>query len=99
MDFFVWQGVRRRLSWLSNDEQRRQTEKDAIYTEHFSLTDYWSYCFMNGDPVGWEGAAGVSRSTAPCLRNGMRLPAHTPPIPALQPLMLGFDPSLRIRHT
>jgi len=40
MDFFVWQGVRRPLSWLSNDERRRQTEKDAIYTEHFNWTDY-----------------------------------------------------------
>jgi hypothetical protein len=28
--------------------------------------------------AGCVGAAGVSRSIAPCLRNGVRLPAHTP---------------------
>jgi hypothetical protein len=32
MDFFVWQGERKPHSWLCNDEQRRQTEKGAIYT-------------------------------------------------------------------
>jgi hypothetical protein len=37
--------------------------------------------------VGWDGVAGVSRSIAPCLRNGVRLPAHTPLIPAFQPLI------------
>jgi hypothetical protein len=40
MDFFVWQGVRRRPSGLGNDEQRGQAEKDAIYARRFSLTDY-----------------------------------------------------------
>jgi hypothetical protein len=32
MDFFVWQGARRQHSELCNDEQRRPTEKDAIYS-------------------------------------------------------------------
>jgi hypothetical protein len=40
MDFFVWQGARRPHSELCNDEQRRQTEKDAIYSGRFSLTDH-----------------------------------------------------------
>ncbi len=30
MDFFVWQGVRRPHGEPCNDEQRSQTEKDAI---------------------------------------------------------------------
>jgi hypothetical protein len=31
MDFFAWQGARRRHSWLyGNDEQRRHAEKDAV---------------------------------------------------------------------
>ncbi len=40
MDFFVWQGGRKPHSWLCNDEQRSQAEKDAIYARRFSLTDY-----------------------------------------------------------
>jgi hypothetical protein len=40
MDFFVWQGVRRPHGEPCNDEQRRQAEKDAIYSRRFSLTDY-----------------------------------------------------------
>jgi len=31
MDFFAWQGARRRHGWLyGNDEQRRHAEKDAV---------------------------------------------------------------------
>ena len=30
MEFFVWQGVRRPHGEPCNDEQHRQTEKDAI---------------------------------------------------------------------
>ena len=40
VDFFVWQGARRRHSELCNDEQRCQAEKDAIYARRFSVTDY-----------------------------------------------------------
>jgi hypothetical protein len=40
MDFFVWQGERKPLSELSNDEQRSHTEKDAIYTRKYRLMDY-----------------------------------------------------------
>lgn len=40
MDFFVWQGARKPHSWLCNDEQRSQAEKDAIYTRRFSWADY-----------------------------------------------------------
>jgi len=56
---------------------------------------YWSRCVINGESVGWDGVAGVSRSIAPCLRNGVRLPAHTPLIPASTVAMLGLHPSLR----
>ena len=56
---------------------------------------YWSRCVINGESVGWDGVAGVSRSIAPCLRNGVRLPAHTPLIPASTVEMLGLHPSLR----
>ena len=37
MDFFVWQGERKPHSWLCNDEQHRQAEKDAIYTRLIQL--------------------------------------------------------------
>jgi len=41
MDFFVWQGARKPLSKLSNDEQRRQTEKGTILRDKISESMYY----------------------------------------------------------
>jgi hypothetical protein len=41
MDFFVWQGARRRHSpAYGNDEQRRHTEKDAVSCRVISEADH-----------------------------------------------------------